>query len=475
MALFDFFKKAELAEIKRLKSEVARLSNLKAEVERLSKFQDIADLNAHKERLYKQIEELTATLSTLVDVSNILSEKEKIETDVSDLKEKYESGLKIFKELERKKQLYTDDLNLMDWGVYEPHFSFDTSDEFRNQIAEVRQQQKQLIAEAAAVEGGDNISCDGSLSEGQAIVRKEKKLMLRAFNGESNELIASAEWNNVRKIEERIRNSREVINNLVARMGIYITKKYLDLKIKELYLIYEYKLKRHEEKEEQRRIREQIREEEKARKEYETARLKAEKEEAAYQKALEKARAELEGANAEKVDKLSDKIRQLEEQLEEAQTNKERAISMDQQTKKGHVYIISNIGSFGEHVYKIGLTRRLDPLDRVRELGDASVPFPFDVHAMIFSDDAPQLETELHRTFNKKRLNLVNSRKEFFNVSLSEIADVVRANHGEIEFTSLAEAEQYRETVALRQKEAEMRATNEVKKQEVPEFPETLF
>ena len=143
---------------------------------------------------------------------------------------------------------------------------------------------------------------------------------------------------------------------------------------------------------------------------------------------------------------------------------------MAQQTKRGHVYVISNIGSFGENVYKIGMTRRLDPMDRVRELGDASVPFPFDVHAIIFSEDAPALETKLHKTFNQRRVNLINTKKEFFHVSLQEIEDVVHENNAEIEFTKLAEARDYRESMAIREQNE-----NVTKNSDDPALPRTLF
>ena len=139
----------------------------------------------------------------------------------------------------------------------------------------------------------------------------------------------------------------------------------------------------------------------------------------------------------------------MEQRLLEAQANKERATSRAQMTRSGHVYIISNIGSFGEDVYKIGMTRRLDPMDRVRELGDASVPFQFDVHAVIYSENAPTLENALHRAFHHRRVNRVNERKEFFRVTLDEIAEVVRQHHGEIEFTQMAEAKEYRQSLAI--------------------------
>jgi len=123
---------------------------------------------------------------------------------------------------------------------------------------------------------------------------------------------------------------------------------------------------------------------------------------------------------------------------------------MAQQTKSGHVYVISNIGSFGDNVYKIGMTRRLEPLDRVKELGDASVPFIFDVHAMIYSDDAPALENSLHKLFDSQRVNLVNSRKEFFKVTLEEIELQAKKTSSSVEFIKTAEAKDYNESKAIR-------------------------
>jgi hypothetical protein len=214
-----------------------------------------------------------------------------------------------------------------------------------------------------------------------------------------------------------------------------------------------------------------MREEEKARKEIEAAIAKAIKEQETYQKALDKARKEVEMAEGAKQQKLQMQIAELEARLKEADSNKDRALSMAQQTKRGHVYIISNIGSFGENVYKIGMTRRLDPMDRVKELGDASVPFPFDVHAIIFSEDAPRLENEMHKEFGKKRTNLVNPRKEFFNVSLEEIEAVAKRNNAKIEFTKIAEARDYRESIAMRNN----METLGVNEEECNYYPQNLF
>jgi hypothetical protein len=250
-------------------------------------------------------------------------------------------------------------------------------------------------------------------------------------------------------MESRIRKSCEAINKISKSQHSRLSERYLDLRLRELYLIHEVQEKIQEEKEVQRQVREQMREEEIAQRELEKARADAEKEEKRYADALRKAQLEVEQATGEKQQKLLAQIAQLQHQLTQAQQVKQRAISQAQLTRSGHVYVISNIGSFGEDVYKIGMTRRLEPLDRVKELGDASVPFQFDVHAVIYCDDAPKLENTLHRLFHHRRLNRINERKEFFRVTLTEIAEAVQANHGEIDFLHEAEAQEYRKTMAL--------------------------
>ena len=146
-------------------------------------------------------------------------------------------------------------------------------------------------------------------------------------------------------------------------------------------------------------------------------------------------------------DKRNELVAQLDKIAEEVRDVDYRAANQ----KAGYVYIISNIGAFGENVYKIGMTRRLEPMERIDELGDASVPFNFDVHAMIFTDDAPGLEAALHNAFSNRKLNFVNQRREFFNVSLDEIKNVVKNNYDKtVEFVDIAPAEQYRESLKLR-------------------------
>ena len=229
-----------------------------------------------------------------------------------------------------------------------------------------------------------------------------------------------------------------------------VVDNYIELKFEECKLQYQYTLKKQEEIAEQKLIKEQIREEQRAIKEFEKAIAEAEKEEKMYRNLLDKAQQELAQANEQERSEMEQRIAILEQQLAEAEAKEERAKSMAEQTRKGHVYVISNIGSFGEDVYKIGLTRRLEPMDRVKELGDASVPFPFDVHAMIYTDDAPALETALHREFHSQRVNAVNLRKEFFSVDLEEIKDAVEKIAGvDAEFKMTALAEDYYESLRL--------------------------
>ncbi|MFM2217726.1 MAG: hypothetical protein RL240_2044 [Planctomycetota bacterium] len=194
-------------------------------------------------------------------------------------------------------------------------------------------------------------------------------------------------------------------------------------------------------RDEQSRIKEKLREEAKAEAEFNREMKRLEQEEKLLERLLAEARSK---ATAES----SAQIEELERRLAEAK-EKERALSMAQQTKAGNVYVISNIGSFGENIFKIGMTRRLDPLDRVKELGDASVPFPFDVHMMVACDNAPSMENELHKRFNNHRLNKVNFRKEFFAVSIEDIRRAVEDLHGEVEYVAEPEALQYRESVTM--------------------------
>jgi len=271
-----------------------------------------------------------------------------------------------------------------------------------------------------------------------------------AFNGKADSILARARTDNAGTLQQELRDACQLVNlNGAAFRGARIRDDYLALRLEELHLASVIDALRDEEREEQRRIREQLREEEKARREFERAIRDAEKEEGMLKKAMERAEAQLAKATHEQREKYEVQLAELSRRLQEAEARGQRALSMAQQTRRGHVYVISNVGSLGEHVYKIGLTRRIDPLERVRELGDSSVPFEFDVHALIFSEDAPALEGKLHRHFLLGQVNKVNHRKEFFRAELSHIRGEIEALGLEAQWTMTAAAREYRETQAI--------------------------
>ena len=452
MGLFDFLKKKEFEEIKQLKSQLER-------------YKPITDIEAEVESQKKSLDQIISSKNT--DIKNI-------ETEFNALNSNYQSALETYKNLRKEVSVFESKLDLIEFGIYEPVYDFEKSDDYREEQNKIIQIQKEMITADTAAICNANWTVEGSEAKGRAVVKVYKKLMLRAFNGECDVLISKVKWNNVNQMKERMQKLFDAINKLGQGFQVYLNSQYLDLKQKELILEYEYQSKRQQEKEEMRAMQEELREEEKAKREFEQAQREAEKEEATYQKALDKARKEYEGSTGEKHDKLQAQIEQLEQELKEAQEKKERALSMAQQTKRGHVYVISNIGAFGENVYKIGMTRRLEPVDRVKELGDASVPFQFDIHAMIYSDEAPTLENELHKAFTNKKVNMLNYRKEFFNVTIDEIENKVKEIGLDAEFSRLPEAMEYRETLAILEKLNSQVTSKTIDEIIAEEFPSSL-
>ena len=389
-------------------------------------------------------------------------EKNKTEGEIEALKDSYKEKKAIYDKLVKQAAIYDEEIQLAELGFYKPHYDFDTSEKYKDQINKVRANQKEIISAKTAIFCNTEWTVEGSKTKGRTMSNRAIRLTARAFNNECDAAISNTRWNNADRMEKRIEKAFESINKLNESNKVFIDQKYLQLKLEELRLTQEYKDKKQQEKEEQAEIKRQMREEVKLQQEAERALNEEEK----YKKLLDKAKGEAAKAAGDELEKLNEKIASLGQELEEAHAKSERAISMAQQTKSGHVYVISNMGSFGENVYKIGMTRRLEPLDRVKELGDASVPFLFDVHAIIYSEDAPALENAIQRNFDSRRLNLVNQRKEFFNVHLSDIEDEVKKIAPEAEFIETAEAREYRESQSIRaQKEkvaSEVELPNEI-------------
>ena len=343
-----------------------------------------------------------------------------------------------------------DAIEIQSFGFYEPRYGFETSEEYIDRLNAIRDEQKAMIRNKPATVCPRDWVVDGSLAKGRQMMAEHSQLMLRAFNGDCDAAIGRVKYDNVAKVETRIGKAFEAINKLGATKRIAIAEEYLQKKLGELHLVHEHREKLYQEKEEQREIRERMREEQRAEKEIEKACRDADEEEQRYAKSLEEARAKLDKATGTQVEKLEGLVQKLEQELAAAIDRKAKSMARAQLTTSGHVYVLSNIGSFGEGIYKIGMTRRFEPLERVNELGDASVPFGFDVHAMIYSEDAPGLENALHEEFAARRVNRVNLRREHFRVTLDEIMAAVERHHGTVTFVTKSEAEEFRKSSAIR-------------------------
>ncbi len=283
-------------------------------------------------------------------------------------------------------------------------------------------------------------------------INSDEKQLLRCFNSEIAAILTSITIKNIDSSKKKIIRTFETLNKLFETDKVSISSNMLEIKLEQADLMYAYQYQKEQERLQQKAIREQMVEEEKVRREIEKEKAKIEKEENQFKKEITKLMGYMQKSNEAEKQLYIDKIHELEAKLKQVEADKKDVLNREQNTRAGYVYVISNIGSFGEDVYKIGMTRRLEPMDRVKELGDASVPFEFDVHAMIFSDDAPALETVLHNTFRDNQVNKVNPRKEFFRVKLSEIEKVVKENfNATVTFTKVAEAAQYRESLKLEQ------------------------
>lgn len=411
------------------------------------------------QQLKKRVSELESLLTPgMMELENLnrtlADTKEKISCNKKELDELKEEKEKLISEIKsaRLNLIETNESVLMqEFGLYTPNFDFAKSDQYKTRLLEIRAEQKDMIKNKTAATGFTNWTVNNSAAKGRKMVADMQKLLIRAFNSECDDVIGKIKFNNIESGIKRITASRDAISKLGDIMGVSITPKYYKLKIDELHLAYEYQVKKQEEKEEQRKIREELREQAKLQKEIEEARKKIEKDKHHYENALEQAKERLDAETDEgKRANLIEKMRVFEEQLQKLEGELKEVDYREANQKAGYVYVISNIGSFGEGVYKIGMTRRLNPMERVDELGDASVPFKFDVHAMIFSDDAPKLETALHHAFEGKKVNMVNNRREFFRVSLDEIKEVVKKNFDKtVEFVDIPDAEQYRQSVLI--------------------------
>lgn len=322
---------------------------------------------------------------------------------------------------------------LQDVGIYRYHHPLESAGAYKERLRELETQMDSLLRAGQGVLAADMFTFAGSLAKGRRMVADLSKLMLRAYNAEADNCVRSLRSGNVETAKRRLEASVTAIEKLGAIMQLRVNPDYHALRLLELELVADYQMKVQAEREEAREQRELLREQRRAEAELAAERERLDKERAHYASVLATLRANNDPTAAD----LESRLTAIDEAIA---ANDFRTANI----RAGYVYVISNVGAFGPRVVKIGMTRRLEPLDRVRELGDASVPFQYDVHALFFSEDAVALENELHRAFADRRVNRVNERREFFFATPAEVREVLdRKTGGLLEFTESPEADEY--------------------------------
>lgn len=395
------------------KQQADDLAHLRAELQRLGVL-DIVDLQRERDELHRQIREHQDE-TTRVRSELAAMRQEIVET--------------------REEQI------LQEAGVYTFHHPLDDSVAYKAAIERLRSDIKAAnLKDGGAIETAQSWTVNGSAAEGRKMITDFSKLMLRAYNAEADNLVRGLKPYRLANAKDRLEKVAFTIEKLGKTMSIRVAPSYHRLRLRELELTADYVEKLAREKEQEREERERLREERKAQQELERERQRLQKEQSHYANALAalEANGDVEGAQ-----RLRDQLADVEKAIADVDYRAANA-------RAGYVYVISNIGAFGESMIKVGMTRRLEPMDRVRELGDASVPFTFDVHALFFAEDAVGIEAEMHRRLADRRVNRVNLRREFFHATPTEARDHLAELAGELlTFEETPEALEFHQSRSL--------------------------
>lgn len=446
-------KKTELNNLEREKTEEIdkklaekkdELANIDSKLEQMEK--------EKTEEINKKLQTKKQELSNLdLEYRNIQKQKEaQLNNELKLHQDKLAKVKKELAELDKELAIARDDVEMLEYGVYEPKYNFINSTKYKEELDKIRKKQKLMIKNKKAAVCYTEWEIKGSKSRGKSFTNANLKQILRSFNNETTVLIGKVSHSNIDSIEKRIEKSYKALNKLYTREDVHITYEYYTLKLEEMHLAYEYELKKQEEKEALREAREREREEKKLQKELEREKKKFDKENNKINEEIEQAKQELQNAHDEERAKLEAEIAKLQAALDKNNEEIEKIDKYKETPGAGYVYIISNKGSFGEDVFKIGVTRRDNPEDRIRELSSASVPFRFDSHVFIFSDRAYDLESSLHERFDKLRVNKVNRRKEFFRITMDDVKQIVEENKGAVHsFVEHPDNEEYIDTLRI--------------------------
>ena len=385
----------------------------------------------------------------------ILSEKT-VEEAVAELNSAYEEvKKKVISGTDKHEQLsmfvnnVKEQAKLIDVGLLPPTFKFDDSESFKDVIKKHQLAQFDVINAGKAVSAYSNWDWLGSRSDGMKMVEDYKQLLLKAFNSEFDFIRKKMRHNTFDSAMNKLSRLDEQLTKLGETTNVEISQIYFSLKATELQA-WNYELVHKEELKQERKAQQaQLRQQAKQDSSVDTDELE---DDIYYRKSdlikAQKLAQKMHGASATE---KQNEILRMQKEIKKLEDKFARSVSQAQITRAGYIYVISNLGSSGEGVVKIGMTRRLEPMDRVKELGDASVPFKFDVHTLAFVEDAPKVEKMLHRKFDKRRVNKENNRKEFFKVPVSEVTEAMEEMGVESDWFFDVEAKEYRESLLMRE------------------------
>lgn len=398
----------------------------------------------------KFVEPDLVTLQNLKEKNKSINiENQKIKREIQELKNLKKDLISSIeegtKELEHITSYLNDELFKYDIELTYPFDLVEVdSSQINTYIKKLQMKEKELL-------NLEEVKIFNVSTENKRHQNAQAKQIIRLFNAETSQLINKVNSKNIESMQNKIFKSYEGINKIFETDNVRIPETLLDIKLEMLDLMHKYQVKIEDEKIIRREERARLKEIEQAEKEMEKKLKELDKEIRHHNNEIKKLTMYLNNTDLQVEKELYiEKIRELDQSLKNLNSERENVEDRKDNAQSGFVYIISNIGSFGENVYKIGVTRRLEPMDRINELSSASVPFEFDVHALIFSENAFELKNKLHEYFKKYKVNKVNGRKEFFKVNINEIKDKVLSEHNStVQFIDEPKAIQYRETLRL--------------------------
>ncbi|MDR0298495.1 MAG: DUF4041 domain-containing protein [Streptococcaceae bacterium] len=400
-------------------------------------------LEAKLEKLNTQISEKNLELKKMWEMHSLANNEIALEAQINEKKKELES-------LNKEIALSNDILGFQELGFFERQYKFSDSTNYKNALNDLRVKEKNLIKNNRAGLIIIPMTLDNNATKGKAMQNALIKAAIRGFNGEADALLTKISVSNLWQKKTALEKAFEQLNKMYSRNSIKLSLEYLDLKKEELQLAAEFELQKQEEKDLLREQKEREREDKKLQLELQKQQAKYDKDITQFSNAIEIAEDKLKTASPSEIEELRKQIEEYKQKIESLNSDKEELNTKFSNAKAGYVYVISNIGSFGEGVVKIGVTRRLTPTDRIEELGSASVPFKFSTNALIFNDDAFDLETRLHQHFDKYRVNKFNNRKEYFKVGLNEIKEYLENDKSlNVEWNEQPENFEYEQTLAI--------------------------